>query len=620
MINRLISVFLVLAFFASDISVYAQGIPLLSEPGMRVSLSPDLAPPLLKGIRVYPNDPFRFDFILDRGVGAGLVPALDKGRPQGSPLHDESNRLIKYFLAALTIPEKDLWVNLSPYEKDRIVPDAFGQTEMGRDLLAQDYILKQITASLMYPEGDVGKKFWAKVYAAMQEKYGTTDIPVDTFNKVWIVPQRAEVFENGNAAYVVGSRLKVMLETDYLAMNANQGGSQTRPYITDVQHDVIDGRRGGFQTRPEQELTREILRSILIPILENEVNEGANFAQLRQVYNSLILATWFKRKIVGAVHEPPHIHESPLQGYIDHNKTVGVDIADKNEKEKIWTQYVEAFKNGVFNYIADDAVRARHGVPEMGSPRQYFSGGASMRLSGVLTSTINAQKLPLGHDNAMIVNVNVAAVDETHHKKVIFDDFFSYKYLHPNDDLRPWLGVDPEANPVSVSMEHIQDDANSSKMERFNHALKGFLKKSTFLVLKGALGHVFPNTLDAMYRVRDDEWRLNVGRLDPINIPVRLEESERGITIRIEDSGHGIPYDVLDKWHRFAEGSYSADKDIGGFFGKNGIGSKYVFGYLQKIGAKVTISTFSSGKYYRFIQNSDGSRDLIGSSGHGLGT
>ena len=29
--------------------------------------------------------------------------------------------MIKYFFAALTIPDKDIWVNLSPYEKDRMI-------------------------------------------------------------------------------------------------------------------------------------------------------------------------------------------------------------------------------------------------------------------------------------------------------------------------------------------------------------------------------------------------------------------------------------------------------------------------------------------------------------------
>ena len=85
----------------------------LPKPGIMVSLSPAFAPPMLKGIKVHPDNPFRFDFILDKGDS-------QLGNDQ---LKEESTKLIKYFLACLTIPEKDLWVNLSPYEKDRIVPE-----------------------------------------------------------------------------------------------------------------------------------------------------------------------------------------------------------------------------------------------------------------------------------------------------------------------------------------------------------------------------------------------------------------------------------------------------------------------------------------------------------------
>src|SRR6185295_1984955 len=131
-----------------------------------------------KGLKVNPDNPFRFEFILDTGDAVG------NGRERS--LRDESSRLIKYFLASLTIPEKDLWVNLSPYEKDRIIPNSFGVTEMGRDLLAEDYMLKQITASLIYPEDEVGKKFWKRIYEEAAKKFNTTNIPVNTFNKVWI--------------------------------------------------------------------------------------------------------------------------------------------------------------------------------------------------------------------------------------------------------------------------------------------------------------------------------------------------------------------------------------------------------------------------------------------------
>ena len=48
--------------------------------------------------------------------------------------------MLSLYLASMTIPKDDLWVNLSPYEKDRIIPNELGKTELGRDMLAQDYI------------------------------------------------------------------------------------------------------------------------------------------------------------------------------------------------------------------------------------------------------------------------------------------------------------------------------------------------------------------------------------------------------------------------------------------------------------------------------------------------
>ena len=173
-------------------------------------------PPILRGLIIHPENPLRFDFIVDKGDGNNSV-----GNGHARSLQEEYTRLIKYFLATLTIPEDDLWVNLSPYEKERIIPNEFGQTEMGRDLLAQDYILKQLMASLTYPESGLGKKFWDEVYKKAYEQYGTTNIPLNTFNKVWIVPDKAVVYENKDKAFIVESHLKVMLEEDYLALSQN---------------------------------------------------------------------------------------------------------------------------------------------------------------------------------------------------------------------------------------------------------------------------------------------------------------------------------------------------------------------------------------------------------------
>ena len=187
--KKALSILILLCFLVTSIMgpnpVYAQDFR-LPAPGVMVHLSPEFSPPLLKGVKVYPDNPFRFDFILDKGDS-------QLGQDQ---LKDESNKLIKYFLASLTIPEKDLWVNLSPYEKNRIVPESFGQTEMGRDLLAEDYMLKQITASLIYPEDEIGKKFWKRIYEEASKRFGTTNIPASSLSKQLGYP----------AAEVAGSR------------------------------------------------------------------------------------------------------------------------------------------------------------------------------------------------------------------------------------------------------------------------------------------------------------------------------------------------------------------------------------------------------------------------------
>src|SRR3989344_1253517 len=349
---RILSCFIAVSFVFNVVlppgfaQMASQTILNLPAPGAMVAARPCFTPALINGITVHPENPLEVDFI----VGTG------DDKLQGKAFEEESTKLIKYFLAALTVPEDQMWVNLSPHEKDRIIPQGFGTTEMGRDLLAQDYILKQLTASLMYPEKELGKKFWDAIYRKAREQYGTTGIPVNTFNKVWIVPEKAVVYEHGNSVFVVKSRLKVMLESDYEAMS--QG--------------AWDRVQGTEKLNPEpQTLNHEIIREIIIPAIEKEVNEGKSFANLRQIYNSAILAAWFKQ----------NLRQTLLgQVYVDKAKTKGVDVDDKTVNEKIYAQYLEAFQKGVYNYIKEDIDPTTR---EM-IPRKYFSGGTNLKVGDLV--------------------------------------------------------------------------------------------------------------------------------------------------------------------------------------------------------------------------------------------
>ena len=155
LLRRILSFWVLVSFVATGITPrgYAAtgGVLGLPVPGTMVDLSPAYAPVMMKGLRLHPDNPLLFDFIIDTGHSK-----LPVASPQ---LKSESEKLIKYFLATLTIPEKDLWVNLSPYEKDRMIANELGQTELGQDMLAQDYVLKQLTASLYISGKGVGQEF-----------------------------------------------------------------------------------------------------------------------------------------------------------------------------------------------------------------------------------------------------------------------------------------------------------------------------------------------------------------------------------------------------------------------------------------------------------------------------
>ena len=58
------------------------------------------------------------------------------------------------------------------------------------------------------------------------------------FNKVWIVPDDAEVMEKGNMAYVLKTHLKVMLEEDYLSLNKHNGIQSNGPSNQNKAHAI----------------------------------------------------------------------------------------------------------------------------------------------------------------------------------------------------------------------------------------------------------------------------------------------------------------------------------------------------------------------------------------------
>ena len=192
---------------------------------------------------------------------------------------------------------------------------------MGRDLLGQDYILKQLSSSLTHPDTPIGKAYWS-----MENRKSKIEIG-EEFNKIWIVPSRVKILESGTMAYVEEAALKVLTEADYMAKQSIVGSDL----------------------------------SLLVEQITKDVNSGENFAKLRQIYHSLVLATWFKQKFF----------KSFYKNYIDKNKISGIDSVDPKIKNDIWTLYVESFKKGTYNLIKKEK-NSQENKKQM---RHYFAGG-----------------------------------------------------------------------------------------------------------------------------------------------------------------------------------------------------------------------------------------------------
>lgn len=242
-VKKIINTFLSLVFAISclgyeAVAYSAESLPL---PNQMLNLSVKFDVPVLRGLKLNPDNPFDFQFIVD-SPNTKKIPKR------------ELERLFDYFLTSLTLKEEKFWVNLSPNEKDRIIDDSLVHTQLGKDMLAQDYLLKQLSASLTDPESPVGNEYWksAKNYQA---------------NKIWIESNEAELFEHNDIVVINEMSLKVTAESQRY---------------------------------------RALFKSI-----ENDVNTGKNFLRLRQIHSAFVLAAWFKDKFVDTVYDS-YINENKL--------------------------------------------------------------------------------------------------------------------------------------------------------------------------------------------------------------------------------------------------------------------------------------------------------------------
>jgi len=116
----------------------------------------------------------------------------------------------------------------------------------------------------------------------------------------------SESHENNNVVFITEAKLKTMLEEDFLALENSSDFATNGPKMNKV--------------------ASLVMKEVILPKIQQDINQGKNFATLRQIYHSLILSVWFKQKF----------KDSFYKHYIEQGKIKGIDLSDKDAKDKIY--------------------------------------------------------------------------------------------------------------------------------------------------------------------------------------------------------------------------------------------------------------------------------------------
>ncbi|MCM8797072.1 MAG: hypothetical protein NC923_04255, partial [Candidatus Omnitrophica bacterium] len=201
------------------------------------------------------------------------------------------------------------------------------------------------------PATPEGAEYWDKLYKKAAELFGTENVTIPTLTRPWIVPDEVIISETPSSAYIHKATLKVMLEQDYLKNNA----------VYNFKDERLKQLNG---------YSSQIIRELIIPKLNQQINTSKKYASLRQVYYSLILSQWFKARFA--------YKQNPYSYLIESRSLSGLTSDIPYSKNTYFKAYQQSFKNGEYNY------KAPVYTPFGQSIRSYFSGGADLNLGNVI--------------------------------------------------------------------------------------------------------------------------------------------------------------------------------------------------------------------------------------------
>ncbi|WP_407547549.1 hypothetical protein QOM21_00855 [Streptomyces sp. Pv4-95] len=304
----------------------------------------------------YSSQPLPKGYQQDTGLGTRMVKNL------GSDLR-----------TWLVLDPQKFWVNLNPTEPDRIVDSALGETNAGRAMLEADFQMKRTSAKILHPDSATGKQYWRQLKSS-------ADGSLCFSSRMWIVPGKVEVRQDGDALYVLKAELDVKTQSDHI----------DDPYSKPCNADAATNAHN-----------ENLERTLVLPKIVQAVNNGPEYAPLRRAFMARIIAQWVRER-----HQQGH--RTSFDSLIGSKDLGPAKMTGDWRPRKVFDDYVRSYRNKEFDITRETNDGRFKRVT------RYVYGGADLtnvRLTGVSGTEMRTRYPQLARSARSSTDRRVTAAD-----------------------------------------------------------------------------------------------------------------------------------------------------------------------------------------------------------------
>ena len=288
-----------------------------------------------------------------------------------SGLEDLTEPSLACFLTGLALPNEAFWVNLNPWEPDRVIDEGLAGTDVGRIMLEADLQMKRDFCKYEDPaESDVGIRYWQLldekqeelVRESMREYPGQIrdagNVLFQATTRHWIVPDHVTAYGDGDEVYVVDASLDIYSEPVY--------EHSTFRIVGQSESSLSTACRGSLAEAAKEygRYAREVEEQLVLPLVVGEVNSSSRYHDLRQVCFSLALAQWYKERFADV---------GVLSGLVNSSSLSGLQSEETWNPMDVWEEYVKSYEEGEYHY--EQETSHREGAFVVVETRVYSGGG-----------------------------------------------------------------------------------------------------------------------------------------------------------------------------------------------------------------------------------------------------